>query len=236
MVEECASIIKRNVWEVVHRPEGKSVGTSKWLYKIKHVANGSIEKIEARFVARGFSHIEAFDYDETFAPVARYTSIQSLISIAAEMGWQIHQMDVKTAFLNGVIEEEVCVEQPQGFEMGFTKSDANPNLYYIVVGDDSLILVLYVGDLFISGAKILISGCKEDLAMEFEMDIALMHYFLGLEVWQEGHIFLGQGQYVMDVLSRFHMADCRPMSTPVITNYKKLHASYSSLVDPTLYR
>ena len=78
--------------------------------------------------------------------------------------------------------------------MGFTKSDADPNLYYIVVGDDPLILVLYVDDLFITGAKRLISGCKEDLSMEFEIkDIGLMHYFLGLEVLQEGHVFLGQG-------------------------------------------
>ncbi len=95
------------------------------------------------------------------------------------------------------------------------------NLYYIFVGDDLLILVLYVDDLFITGAERLISGSKEDLAMEFEMkDIGLMHYFLGLEVWHDGHIFLGQGQYVVDELSIFHMVDCRPMSTPMITNWK----------------
>ena len=77
--------------------------------------------------------------------------------------------------------------------MGFTKSDADPNLYYIVVGGDPPILVLYVDDLFSTGAERSISGCKEDLAMDFEMkDIGLMHYFLGLEVWQEeGHNFLG---------------------------------------------
>ena len=68
-------------------------------------------------MARGFSQIERADYDETFAPVARYTYIQSIIDIAAEMGWRIHQMDVKTAFLNGFIEEEVYIEQPQGFEV-----------------------------------------------------------------------------------------------------------------------
>ena len=78
-------------------------------------------------------------------------------------------------------------------EMGFHKSDADPNLYYIVVGEDPIILVLYVDDLFITGAERLIEGCKKDLASEFEMkDIGLMHYFLGLEVWEEqGHIFLG---------------------------------------------
>eukprot|EP00253_Pinus_taeda_P025691 PITA_25691 len=122
--------------------------------------------------------------------------------------------------------------------MGFTKSEADPNLYFIVIGEEPLILVLYVDDLVITGAEKLIEHCKGDLATEFEMkDIGLMHYFLGFEVWQEeGHFFLGQGKYIVDILSRFHMEDCRPMSTPMITNWKKLHASDSELVDPTLYR
>ena len=112
MVEEYASIMKNDVWEVVPRPEGKSVVTSRWLYKIKHVADGSIEKYKACFVAQGFSQVEGVDYDERFAPVSRYTSIKVVISIAAEKGWKIHQIDVKTAFLNGLIEEEVYIEQP----------------------------------------------------------------------------------------------------------------------------
>ena len=86
MMEEYASIMKNNVWEVVPRLEGKSVVTSRWLYKIKYVADDSIEKYKARFVARGFSQVEGVDYDETFTLVARYTSIRSIISIAAEMG------------------------------------------------------------------------------------------------------------------------------------------------------
>ena len=89
-------------------------------------------------------------------------------------------------------------------QMGFKKSETNPNLYFIVVGEDPLILVLYVDDLFITGAGRLIASCKESLASEFEMkDIGLMHY-LGLEVWQEpGHIFLGQDRYVVDNMRRF---------------------------------
>ena len=77
--------------------------TSKWLYKLKHAVDGSIEKYKSLFVARGFSQVEGVDYDETFALVSRYTSIRAVISIATEMGWKIHQMDVKTAFLNGII-------------------------------------------------------------------------------------------------------------------------------------
>ena len=90
--------------------------TSKWIYKIKHVADGSIEKYKASFVAHGFSHKEGIAYEETFAPAARYTSIRSILALAAMMKWKIHQMDVKTAFLNGVVEEVVYVEQPLDFE------------------------------------------------------------------------------------------------------------------------
>jgi hypothetical protein len=70
MMEEYNSIMKNDVWEVVPRPEGKSVVTSKWLYKLKHAADGSIEKYKARFMAWGFSQVEGVDYDETFVPVA----------------------------------------------------------------------------------------------------------------------------------------------------------------------
>jgi hypothetical protein len=107
MVEEYDSIVRNDVWDVVPRLVGKSILTSRWLYKTKIVADDNIEKHKACFVARGFSQIEGVDYDETFTPFARYTSIKTIIAIAIEMGWSIHQMDVKTAFLNGFIEEEV---------------------------------------------------------------------------------------------------------------------------------
>jgi hypothetical protein len=91
--------------------------TYRWLYKLNHVVYGSIEKYKARFVARRFSQVEGVDYYETFVLVSRYTLIRAVISIAVEMSWKIHQMDVKTAFLNGLIEEEVYIEQPLGFEV-----------------------------------------------------------------------------------------------------------------------
>ena len=83
--------------------------------------------------------------------------------------------------------------------MGFQKSEADPNLYFIMVGDDPLILLLYVDDLFITGRERPIAACKKDLAAEYEMtDIGMMHHFLGLEVWQEpGYIFLGQGKMLL---------------------------------------
>jgi hypothetical protein len=82
-------------------------------------------------------------------------------------------------------------------ELGFIKSEADPNLYYIVVEGQPLILVLYLDDLILTGGDSLIQDCKEYLAREFEMkDLGIMHYFLGLEVWQgDGETFLGQGRY-----------------------------------------
>ena len=102
--------MNNDVQDVIPRREGNSIATSKWIYKIKHAADGSIEKCEVIFVACGFSQKEGIDYEETFSPIARYTSIRSVLALAAVMKWKIHQMDVKTAFLNGVVEEEVYVE------------------------------------------------------------------------------------------------------------------------------
>ena len=122
--------------------------------------------------------------------------------------------------------------------MGFVKSEANSNLYFLLVGNDPIILVLYVDDLFLTRSKKFIARCKRDLAEEFEMkDFGLMHYFLGLEVCQrEGEIFLGQGKYALEISRRSRMEDCKPMTMPMITNLKTLNAFESELVDSTVYR
>jgi hypothetical protein len=114
--------LKNDVWDIVSRPEGKFVVTSKWIYKINHATDGSVKKYKTRFVARGFSQVEGIDYEETFAPVARYTSIRTIIALAASMGWKLHQMDVKTTLINDEIEEEVYIEQPEGFVIHNEKS------------------------------------------------------------------------------------------------------------------
>ena len=93
-------------------------------------------------------------------------------------------------------------------------------------------------DLFLTGSSRLITDCKNNLAKEFDMkDLGRMHYFLGLEIWQQnGEIFLGQGRYTTEILKRFQMEDCRPMTTPMITNWKKIDTSEDDDADPTLYR
>jgi hypothetical protein len=90
MTEEYQSIMKNDVWDIVPKPKDKSVVSSKWIFKVKHAADGSIEKYKARFVARGFSQKEGIDYEETFAPVARYTSIRTIMALASMMNWKLH--------------------------------------------------------------------------------------------------------------------------------------------------
>lgn len=275
MQEEYNSIIKNNVWEVVPRPTDKSIVSSKWIFKLKHVVDGSIEKYKAKFVARGFSQKEGIDYDETFAPMARYTSIRTIISLVSIFGWNMYQMDVKTAFLNGNIDQEVFIEQPEasvlhskeshvcrlikvlyglkqaprvwyerrdGFlkDLGFQNHDDDSNIYLRVIKNQPLFLVLYVDDLFLTGEDSLINWCKKELINEFAMkDLGLLHYFLVLEVQQsKDEVFLSQGKYTVDILKRFSMLDCKSMTTPMVTNLKKLHDldTGSNLVDPTMYK
>jgi hypothetical protein len=109
MTKEYKSSIKNDVSEIVPRPKNKHVVSSKWIYKIKHVVDKSIEKHKEIFVAHGFSQKEGIDYEETFSLVAVYTSIRIIIALATKMKWNLHQRDVKTTFLNGVIEEEVDI-------------------------------------------------------------------------------------------------------------------------------
>jgi hypothetical protein len=124
--------------------------------------------------------------------------------------------------------------------LGFSKSVDDPNLYYNIVGDECLILVLYVDDLFLTDSERLIVECKRVLDYEFEMkDLGMMHYFLGLEVWQStDEIFPSQGKYTVEILKKFGMTDCKSMPTPMVMNLKKMNeaSSDSGEIDPHLYR
>ncbi|KAK4385502.1 Retrovirus-related Pol polyprotein from transposon RE2 [Sesamum angolense] len=107
-------IEKNNTWELADRPKDKEVIGVKWICKTKLNVDGSIQKHKARLVAKGYSQLPGIDYTETFAPVARLDT-KALIAITANKKWKIYQMDVKSAFLNGYINEEIYVEQPQEF-------------------------------------------------------------------------------------------------------------------------
>jgi hypothetical protein len=121
--------------------------------------------------------------------------------------------------------------------LGFTKSKADSNLYYKIVDGGPVILLLYVDDLFLTGDEKLITESKRNLVAEFEMKyLGMMHYFLGIEVWQKpDEIFLCQGKYVVEILKKFRMMDCKAMPTPMVTNLKLLSDTSSETVDATMY-
>eukprot|EP00253_Pinus_taeda_P035965 PITA_35965 len=122
--------------------------------------------------------------------------------------------------------------------LGFTKSEAHASLYHILVEGKLLIIVLCVDDLILIGDEKFNSSCKEDLVREFDVkDMGLMHYFLGLELWKgDGEIFVSQGKYSNKILQIFHMESCKPMETPLVTNWRKETATFGEEVDATIYQ
>nr|KYP73058.1 Retrovirus-related Pol polyprotein from transposon TNT 1-94 [Cajanus cajan] len=253
MDEEFGAIERNKTWELTNLPEGARPIGVKWVYKKKMNAEGEVERYKARLVVKGYKQKEGIDYDEVFAPVTRMESIRLLISLAAQRQWQILQMDVKSAFLNGVLKEEVYVEQPLGYmkrgdekkvlrlrkalyglkqaprawneridgyfkKNGYEQCPYEHALYIKKSGKDMMVVALYVDDLIFTGSNAkLIKEFKEIMMKEFEMtDLGLMKYFLGLEVKQSNEgIFISQERYALEILKKFKMEDCNPVSTPM---------------------
>ena len=117
MKDELSSMVKNFVWELVDLPPSRKAIGYKWVLKVKHKADGLIDKYKAHLVAKGFTQQEGIDYDETFSPVVRVASIRLILAIVTQLDLELYQMDVKTAFLNGELDKEIYVTQPMGFEV-----------------------------------------------------------------------------------------------------------------------
>ncbi|CAI7916284.1 unnamed protein product [Closterium sp. NIES-54] len=118
MESELKSIEENGTWELVELPEGRKAITSKWLVKIKSDADGKIERYKSRLVAKGYQQKEKVDYKELFASVVKPTTLRTVLAGATIKGWVVKQMDVSTAFLNDILEEEIFMAQPEGFDDG----------------------------------------------------------------------------------------------------------------------
>jgi hypothetical protein len=110
MLEEMKAIEGNGTWHLVDLPPGHRAIGLKWIFKVKRDEHGAIVKYKARLVVKGYAQWQGVDYDEVFAPVVRLDSVRLLIALAALQGWEVHHMDVKSAFLNGDLQEEVFVE------------------------------------------------------------------------------------------------------------------------------
>ncbi|TYK10332.1 Retrovirus-related Pol polyprotein from transposon TNT 1-94 [Cucumis melo var. makuwa] len=225
MNDELQALEKMHTWDYVDLPPGKRPIGCKWIYKIKTHSDGTIERYKARLVAKGYSQEYGIDYEETFAHVARMTSVRCLLGVAAAKQWPLLQMDVKNAFLNGTPSEEVYMKPPPG-----TSSPPHKGI---------VLLLLYVDDMIITGNDPqAISDLQHYLGQHFEMeDLGSLNYFLGLEVSRrsDGYL-LSQAKYASDLLARSGITDSNTASTPLDPNVHLTPYDGVPLENVSLYR
>jgi Reverse transcriptase (RNA-dependent DNA polymerase) len=118
MDSEVASLYENGTWELVERPRGVRPVGVKWVFDLKVDSHGNILRFKARLVAKGFMQVEGVDFEETYAPVSKYSTTRAILALAASEGWEVQQLDMKTAFLQGELQERVFVEQPPYFTDG----------------------------------------------------------------------------------------------------------------------
>jgi hypothetical protein len=116
MQAEFDALLKNKTWRLVPPSKGKNIIDCKWVFKIKRKSDGSIERYKARLVAKGFKQRYGIDYEDTFSPVVKIATVILVLSVAVFRGWSLRQLDVQNAFLHGVLEEEIYMRQPPGFE------------------------------------------------------------------------------------------------------------------------
>ena len=274
MNEEMRALRKNETWDLVpHSPHRKAIGC-RWIYKVKYNADGSVNRYKARLVAKGYAQTHGVDYEETFAPVAKMTTVRTVTALAAAKGWHLHQIDIKNAFLQGELEEEVYMVQPPGFEssihpkavcrlkkplyglkqaprawhskitqylhqIGFRMSKSDNSLYIRSDSTSSIVIILYVDDLVIGGENLVeINKVKSLLSDKFEMtDMKELHYFLGIEVIRTpAGIIISQRHYILNLLYKFGMTECKSIATPLDRNLKLDADSGAKECEPTQYR
>ncbi|KAG8482959.1 hypothetical protein CXB51_022006 [Gossypium anomalum] len=215
MRSEMDSMYENQVWTLVDPPEGVKPIGCKWVFKKKTDMDGNVQTYKGRLVAKGFRQIHGVDYDETFSLVAMFKPIRILLAIAAFHNYEIWQMDVKTAFLNWKLEEDVYITQPEGF---VNPKDAGkiyePCVYKKVSGSIITFLVLYVDDILIMGNNIpTLQSIKTWLGSRFSMkDLGEATYILGVKIYRDRSkrlLGLSQGTYIDKVLKRFNMEESK---------------------------
>ncbi|KRY26977.1 Retrovirus-related Pol polyprotein from transposon TNT 1-94, partial [Trichinella spiralis] len=238
MKREYEALVRDNTWEIVNRPQRQKVITCQWVYNTKFNADGSIKQRKARLVAKGFLQRPNIDFHETYAPVARLSSIRTILAISANYGLIAHQLDFVSAYLNGKIEEEIYIEIPEKLDevlkcskvkqnldgKGLKTTSGDPCVYFERRGRELTIAAIYVDDVIIaSNNTARLNELKKALAKSFEMkDMGPIHYCLGIEIKQSanGDIEMSQQKYIMDILERFKMMNSKPVETPIDASNK----------------
>ncbi|KAK9078005.1 hypothetical protein SSX86_002062 [Deinandra increscens subsp. villosa] len=230
MQEELFQINKQKVWELVNLPDGAEPIGTKWVFRNKKDDRGIVVKNKARLVVQGYAQEEGIDYDEVFAPIVRLEAIRIFLAYAAFKDFQVFQMDVKSAFLYGLLEQEVYVKKPHGFE-----DPHHPNTVCKVASNKPL----EPDDIIFGSSNTAL--CKEFetlMQSKFEMSsMGKLTFFLGLQVKQNAAgIFLNQSKYIEDMLKGFDMLTCSSSKTPITTSHKLTSDLCGKPVDVHMYR
>ncbi|GJR52040.1 retrovirus-related pol polyprotein from transposon TNT 1-94 [Tanacetum coccineum] len=230
MQEELNEFERLEVWELVPRPDKVMVITLKWIYKVKLDELGGILKNKARLVARGYRQEEGIDFEESFALVARLDAIRIFLAYAAHMNMIVYQMDVKTAFLNGILREEVYVSQPDGFV-----DQDNPNHVYklkkALYGLKQAPRAWY--DLL---SKFLLSQEFSKGTVDPTLFIRRQGKDILLISQSPRGIFINQSKYALESLRKYGMESSDPVDTPMVEKSKLDEDTQGKAVDPTHYR
>ncbi|GJT74846.1 retrotransposon protein, putative, ty1-copia subclass [Tanacetum coccineum] len=219
---EMQSMRDNEVWELVDLPPNGKTVSHKWPFKKKNDMDGVVHTYKALLVAKGFTQTPGIDYEDTFSPVADIRAIRILIAIHAFYDYEIWQMDVKTSFLNGYLNEEVYMEQPKGFvnqkflnrKFGFSQNRDEPCVYVKASGSYVTFLILYVDDILIMGNNIpMLQDVKSYLGRCFAMkDLGEAAYILGIKIYRDRSkrlIGLCQSAYIEKILKRFYMENSK---------------------------
>ncbi|GKB38745.1 putative ribonuclease H-like domain-containing protein [Tanacetum coccineum] len=244
MQEELLQFKLQEVWTLVDLPNGKRAIGSKWVFRNKKDERGIVIRNKARLVAQGYTQEEGIDYDEVFAPIARIEAIRLFLAYASFKDFMVYQMDVKSAFLYGKIEEEVYVCQPPGFE----DPDFPDRVYKVEKALYGLhqaprawyeTLSTYLLDNGFQRGKIdktlFIKRHKGDILLMSSM--GELTFFLGLQVQQKKDgIFISQDKYVVEILKKFRFTEVKTTSTPMETQKPLLKDEDGEEVDVHMYR
>ncbi|GJY70782.1 putative ribonuclease H-like domain-containing protein [Tanacetum coccineum] len=216
----------------------RAIGT-KWVFRNKKDEKGIVIKNKAILVAQGYTQEEGINYDEVFAPIARIEAIRLFLAYASFKGFVVYQMNFKSAFLYGKIEEEVYVCQPPGFEDPDYPNRIDKTLFIRRDKGDILLVQVYVDDIiFGSTKKSLCTEFEKIMYKKFQMSsMGKLTFFLGLQVKQkEDGIFISQDKYVSEIMKKFGFTDVKTVSTPMETKKPVLKDEDGEEVDVHLYR
>ncbi|GJT43616.1 ribonuclease H-like domain-containing protein [Tanacetum coccineum] len=238
--EVLRSLIKNGTWVLVPRPTDANLVLSRWSFKHKFHADGTLSRYKARLVANGSSQQLGVDFDETFSPIVKPATIRTVLSLVVSQKWPIHQLDVKNAFLNGDLFETVYMHQPPGYatRAGFSYSHCDSSLFIFTQGSHVAYLLIYVDDIILTASStVLLQQLIDSLHKEFDMtNLGALNYFLGIfAVRHPTGLFLSQKKYARQFLECAHMVNCNLSRTPVDTD-SKLGPDGVTVQDPTLYR